>query len=125
MDKVPFVDLKAQHASIGIVVTPVTSQLSRLFKLPVSTGLLVQGVEKASGAAKAGLKVGTTKVIVGGVSYWIGGDIIVGLDGRPTTTFEQLRDGVSRHKPGDTVKLELYRGGSKKTVTVTLGQEHR
>ena len=115
---------KAQHASIGITITPVTPQLAHLFKLPVSSGLLIQGIQKQSGAAKAGLKSGTSKVIVGGVSYSIGGDIIVGFDGQSITTYEQLRDGISRHKPGDKVTLSIYRGGSKKTVTVTLGEEH-
>jgi S1-C subfamily serine protease len=113
---------KAQHASIGVTVAPVTSQLSQLFKLPVSTGLIIQAIEKGSGADKAGLKVGQTKVIVGGVSYEIGGDIIVGLDGRPITSYEELRDRISQHTPGDKVKLEIYRDGSKKTVTVTLGK---
>ena len=115
---------KAQHASIGITIVPLTSQLAKLFKLPVSTGLLIQGIQAKSGAEKAGLKTGQTKVIVGGVSYTIGGDIIVGLDGRPISTYEQLRDGISQRTPGDKVKLEIYRSGSKKTVTVTLGEEH-
>jgi S1-C subfamily serine protease len=115
---------KAQHASIGITIAPLTAQLSRLFKLPVSTGLLIQGIQKESGADKAGLRTGATKVIVGGVSYRIGGDIIVGLDGHPIANYEQLRDAISQHTPGDKVKLDLYRGSSKKTVTVTLGEEH-
>jgi len=115
---------KARHASIGITIAPVTSQLSRLFKLPVSSGLLIQEIQKGGGADKAGLKAGAAKVIVGGVSYRIGGDIIVGIDGRPITGYEQLRDAVSQHVPGDKVKLEIYRGDSKKTVTVTLGEEH-
>jgi S1-C subfamily serine protease len=116
---------KAEHASIGITVAPLTAQLGQLFKLPVTDGLLIQGIEKGSGADKAGLRNGSTKVIVGGVSYTIGGDIIVGLDGRAVTTYDQLRDLVSQHKPGDKVKLDLYRGGSKKTVTVTLGEGHQ
>jgi S1-C subfamily serine protease len=115
---------KAEHASIGITVVPLTSQLSQLFKLPVSSGLLIQDIQKGSGADKAHLKNGAAKVIVGGVSYRIGGDIIVGLDGRPIADYEQLRDAISQRKPGDKVKLEIYRGGSKKSVTVTLGEEH-
>ncbi len=49
---------KAQHASIGITIVPLTSQLAQLFKLPVSTGLLIQGIQASSGADKAGLKTG-------------------------------------------------------------------
>ena len=38
------------------------------------------------------------------------------------TTYQQLRDAISQRKPGDKLKLEIYRNGSKKTVTATLGQ---
>jgi S1-C subfamily serine protease len=111
-----------EHAFVGVSSLPVTPQLARLFKLPVEQGLLVQSIDKNSAADKAGIRVGKSKVIVGGVSYVIGGDIIVGFNGLPISTYEQLRDAISRLKPGDKAKIELYRDGSKKTVTVTLGQ---
>ena len=113
---------KVEHAFVGVSSLPVTPQLARLFKLPVEQGLLVQSIDKGSAADKAGIKVGKSKVIVGGVSYVIGGDIIVGFNGLPISTYEQLRDAISQLKPGDKAKIELYRDGSKKTVTVTLGQ---
>jgi putative serine protease PepD len=116
---------KAEHAFLGIEAAVVTPQLSHLFKLPAEAGLLVQFVDKSSGADKAGLKAGQTKVVVGGVSYAIGGDIIVGFDGSRISNYEQLRDAIARKKPGDKVKLEIYRSGGKKTVTVTLGQAPR
>jgi S1-C subfamily serine protease len=116
---------KAEHAFLGVSTFPLTSQLAQLFKLPTEQGMLVQTIQKGTGADKAGIKAGKTKVIVGGVSYAIGGDIITALDGHPTTTYEQLREAVSQRKPGDKVKLEIYRDGSKKTVTVTLGKDTR
>jgi len=116
---------KAEHALLGVSTFPITKQLAQLFKLPTEQGMLVQSIQKGSGADKAGIKAGQTKVIVGGVSYAIGGDIITALDGKPTTTYEQLRDAVSQQKPGDKVKLEIYRDGSQKSVTVTLGKDTR
>jgi S1-C subfamily serine protease len=116
---------KAEHALLGVSTFPITKQLAQLFKLPTEQGMLVQSIQKGSGADKAGVKAGHTKVIVGGVSYAIGGDIITALDGKPTMTYEQLRDAVSQQKPGDKVKLEIYRDGSKKSVTVTLGKDTR
>ena len=115
----------AEHALLGVSTFPLTAQLAQLFKLPTEQGMLVQTIQKGSGADKAGLKAGKTKVIVGGVSYAIGGDIIVKVDGASTTTYEQLRDAISEKKPGDKIKLEIYRDGSKKTVTVTLGKDTR
>ena len=37
-------------------------------------------------------------------------------------TFEQLRDAIARKQPGDTIKLEVVRNGSRKSVSVKLGQ---
>ena len=64
-------------------------------------------------------------MIVGGDSYTIGGDIITGSTASRSTTYEQLRDAVSQQKPGDKLKIEIYRDSSKKTVTVTLGKDIR
>ena len=116
---------RAEHAFLGVGTDVVTPQLSRLFKLPTDHGLLVRVVDKGTGADKAGLRAGRTNVVVGGQSYVIGGDIIVGIDGQKITSYEQLRDAISQKKPRDKVKLEIYRGSSNKTVSVTLGQTPR
>ena len=113
---------KVRHAFLGLDAAPLTPQLVQLFHLPVSNGLLIQDVQSGSGADRAGLRAGKTAVVVQGQSYQVGGDIIVSVDGNPVTTYEQLRDAISRKKPGDKLKLEIYRSGSKKTVTATLGQ---
>jgi S1-C subfamily serine protease len=113
---------KVLHAFLGLDALPVTSTLAQLFHLPASNGLLIQHVQKGTGADKAGLNGGKTAVVVQGESYQIGGDIITAVDGTPVATDDQLRDLVSQHKPGDKLKLTIYHGGSKKTVTATLGQ---
>ncbi len=113
---------KAEHAFLGLDAAPVTPQLAKLFHLPSSSGLLIQDVTVGSGADKAGLREGKTTVVVQGESYQVGGDLIVAIDGTPVSTYQQLRDAISRRKPGDKLKLEIYRNGSKKTVTATLGQ---
>jgi len=110
---------KAQHAFLGVSALPITSQVAQLFHLPTTKGLLVQQV---SGAAKsAGIKGGTTSVVVSGESYWVGGDIITKIDGSPVTTYQQLVTAILTHKPGDKLSIELWHKNAKKTVTVTLG----
>jgi S1-C subfamily serine protease len=112
---------KAQHAFLGVSAAAVTPQLQKLFNLPTSHGLLVRDVAKGSGAAKAGIKGGTTSVVVGGESYKVGGDIITKVDGQPVGTYDQLFSAVQRKHPGDTLKIELYHDSSKRTVTAKLG----
>jgi S1-C subfamily serine protease len=112
---------KVAHAFLGVSTLPVTKQLSRLFKLPPK-GLLVTTVDPGSGADKAGIRPGKTNVVVGGFSYAIGGDVITAVDGSPVAQFEQLREAVAQKKPGDKVKLDVFRDGDSRSVTVTLGQ---
>jgi S1-C subfamily serine protease len=114
---------KAEHPFIGISVDPISPQLAKLFGLPAQHGLLIRAVDPGSGAAKAGLKAGTTSVIVQGTSYRLGGDIIVAVNGSPVSTFEQLRSALSSLKPGDKLHLDIYRNDKRKSVTVTLGSK--
>ncbi len=113
---------KVQHAFLGVSSAPVTAQLKRLFHLPTAEGLLVQTIDPASGAAKAGIAAGRTRVVVGGESYQVGGDIIVSVDGQQVSTPQKLYEVISQHKPGEHVRIVLFHHGTKKTVTATLGQ---
>jgi S1-C subfamily serine protease len=112
---------KAQHAFLGVSAAAVTPQLKKLFNLPTANGLLVREVTKGSGADKAGIKGGTTSVVVQGESYMVGGDIITSVDGKPVTSVDQLFAVVQQKHPGDTLKIELYRDNSKRTVDAKLG----
>ena len=55
----------------------------------------------------------------------MGGDIIVQADGTPTPNSNKLSEVLANHKPGDTIKLVVYRGGGKvkKTIEVKLGRQ--
>ena len=112
---------KVLHAFLGVETEPITAQLAKLYHLP-SSGLIIRSVVPGGPAAKAGVVGGSTNVVVDGESYRLGGDVIVGVDGASVSAFEQLRDAVARKKPGDKVKLEVIRNGSRKSITATLGQ---
>jgi S1-C subfamily serine protease len=112
---------QAQHAYLGLSAAAVTPQLKKLFNLPTAQGLLVQQVDKGTAAAKAGIRAGSTQVVVEGESYSVGGDIITKVDGRPVVDFDQLSAVVQQKHPGDTMKIELWRDGSQRTVTAKLG----
>jgi S1-C subfamily serine protease len=114
---------RVDRAFIGITATAITRDLARVFRLPVSKGLLVQSVQPRSGAAAAGLKAGTTQVVLAGESYDLGGDIIVSADGTPVANLDRLRDVVATKKPGEDLRLVVYRGNKRTTITVTLGRQ--
>jgi S1-C subfamily serine protease len=114
---------KVDHAAIGIYAQAITPDVAEAFRLPVKKGVLVEEVRPGSGAAKAGIKAGTTQETVAGESYTLGGDIIVSANGRPVEDLASLRDVVSELEPGATITLEVYRGDVKTTIEVKLGRQ--
>jgi S1-C subfamily serine protease len=112
---------KVEHAYLGLTAVPVTRSVATIYNLPSNRGLLVQAVVGGSAASKAGLRPGSTAVVVAGESYRLGGDIIVAADGVPTLDETELRDVLEGLAPGDRLALEIWRSNRKETVFVTLG----
>ena len=108
---------------IGVTLRPLTERLARLFRLPVQEGLLVEAVQPGSGAARAGLRGGTSEVVVAGESYTLGGDVIARIDGVRVQTLEALRTLLAKRKPGDRIELDVFRGMTSLTLTVKLGRQ--
>jgi S1-C subfamily serine protease len=111
------------HPFLGIDARAITSTVARLFRLPTARGLLVGTVCAATGAAKAGLRGATEQVTLGGDTWPLGGDIVVKVDGAPVRSVDALRTAIAGKKPGDTVRLDIYRGNATKTLEVTLGRQ--
>jgi S1-C subfamily serine protease len=114
---------KVEHSFLGIEVKQIDPSIARIFHLPVQHGLMVAHVVPGSGAAKAGLRGGTSSVTVDGETWRAGGDIVVKADGQPVASIDRLRDLIAEKKPGDSVKLELYRGSQQLTINVKLGRQ--
>jgi len=79
---------------------------AKYYNAPV--GLLVAQVTPFSGAYKAGIQRG---------------DIITKFDGKAVKTVAELNELKNKFKPGDTVKVEIYRDGETITLNVTLSEE--
>jgi S1-C subfamily serine protease len=110
-----------QRAYLGITGLTIDRSLDRL-NLNSSDGVLVQSVQPGSPAAKAGLKGGQTQANLDGSDIALGGDIIKKIDGRNVKSMDDVSSTVDAKKPGDSVTLEVLRGGQTKTLTIKLGQ---
>jgi S1-C subfamily serine protease len=108
---------RVQHAYIGITTAPVAGATASDLNLPSDHGALVQAVEPGSPASKAGLRAGRTRTTDGLIA---GGDLIVGVDGKPVRRPEDIAAAIGDDKPGKRIAIEFYRGRAKRTVTVTL-----
>ena len=54
--------------------------------------------------------------MLAGESYNLGGDIIVQADKSPVASLDRLRDVVATKKPGDKLRLVVYRNGKRTIV---------
>ena len=113
---------KVEHAYLGVLTQPIDEVLARTYRLPVEQGVIIVEVVPGSPADDAGLKDGDRQVIFGGTSYVLGGDIVTAADGEQVASPDDLRRLVAEKDPGDAMTLDIRRGESKRTVSVTLGR---
>ncbi len=112
---------KVEHAYLGIEGGSVTPELAKALNLPTDHGVLVASVAKGGPAAKAGIKGGNTSATIEGAEVTLGGDIIVKLEGNSISNMEDLVKVIEGKQPGDELEVTVLRGGSEKTIKVTLG----
>jgi S1-C subfamily serine protease len=110
------------HPSLGIGAADVTYQLAHVTGSNVTYGVLVESVTSGGAAQKAGILGGNRSVTVEGVSYQIGGDIIVSVDGSKVVDSDALGSYLVENAiAGQTVQLGIVRNGQLMTVSVVLG----
>jgi S1-C subfamily serine protease len=89
--------------------------------LTQDTGAYVSDVVAGGPADQAGIKAGTQPTSIQNLNA--GGDLIVAIDGRPVSQFDDLLAYLIENKsPGDKVVLSVLRGTQKQDITVTLGK---
>jgi S1-C subfamily serine protease len=96
----------------GIGVTLASDRIARRLDIK---GLLVVNVRPGSSAAKAGIR--ETRQVRGQI---ILGDIILGVDGVPVESYDDLRNELDRHGIGDEVTLIILRDEEHAEVKVRL-----
>ncbi|MGM3163102.1 serine endoprotease DegQ [Dickeya undicola] len=96
---------EVKRGLLGIKGSEMTSEIAKAFKVDAQRGAFVSEVIPKSAAAKAGIKAG---------------DVLVSLDGKPISSFAELRAKIGTTAPGKTVRIGLLRDGKQQEVSVVL-----
>jgi S1-C subfamily serine protease len=108
----------------GIQLDPVQlwPQLVRYARLSVDEGVLVSAVQEGGNAEAAGLRGGdlSDPIRAGNDVIYLGGDVIIEVNGTPTATLSHLWEALEDTRPGDQVSVVYIRNGRQRETTVTL-----
>lgn len=107
---------EVRRPKLGASTMSVASLLDQGARLPVESGLLIRSVTQGSPAAASGLK-GLSQANDGSILL---GDIIESIDGEKLTTNDDLYRLLDKKQIGDTIQIEVFRGGKRVTVPLKL-----
>ena len=96
-----------ERGYLGIRIQPVTDDLADALGLDRNNGEFVQSVEPDGAADRAGIRAG---------------DVVVEVNNRQVTADQTLSYLIANTPPGSRIPIELYRDGSRRTVTATVGR---
>ncbi|MBN2317830.1 MAG: trypsin-like peptidase domain-containing protein [Acidobacteria bacterium] len=111
--------------SFGADGYSIYKELAYDLDLPVDSGLLVARVYPGGSAEKAGIRGADKIVRLFNERILAGGDIITEIEGRPVSSWDELRLILEPKRPGDIVEVTLYRDGAEMTKSVTLLEPSR
>ncbi|MCB1998939.1 MAG: DegQ family serine endoprotease, partial [Rhodoferax sp.] len=98
---------RVSRGRIGVQIDQVTKDVAEAIGMAKPSGALVRGVEAGSPADKAGIEAG---------------DIIIRFDGKSIDRHSDLPRLVGNIKPGTRSNLTVFRRGSTKELTITVGE---
>jgi S1-C subfamily serine protease len=110
------------YAYVGVTTTNLTPTLANRFKLPVTHGAVVNDVRANSPAARAGIKAAERDEQFNGLSFPVGGDVIVAIDGQTVESADDVVRLVTELEPGNVAVFTVYRAGDRKRVAIRLGE---
>ncbi|WP_319562386.1 trypsin-like peptidase domain-containing protein [Marispirochaeta sp.] len=109
---------------IDVVPVQLDRNIVRYGKLTVEKGILVSKTVKGGAAEKAGIRGGdqTNPIRYGRSILYLGGDILVEVDGDRTETISDLLGALEDNRPGEVIDVVAYRGRQKRSFQVELSE---
>lgn len=98
---------RVRRGAIGVNAQTITPALAIGLGLTQSWGVVIGDVYPDSPADRAGLQIG---------------DVVLTLDDKVMENGRQFDVNIYRHRPGETIAVEIVRSGSRRRVSVAVGE---
>ncbi|MFK7843720.1 MAG: trypsin-like peptidase domain-containing protein [Rhodothermales bacterium] len=100
---------EVKRGYLGVTINPIDAQSAQRFGLDRIAGVHLREISPGSAAAKAGLEAD---------------DVVLTIDGKEVDEPNELQRAVAIHRPGDRLKLEIWRDNALRVFYVELfGEE--
>ena len=110
---------------LGMQGRAVDQRLSSIVRIPLVPGYLVEVVYDGSPADRAGIRGGSTSIILQGDEYLLGGDIVTAINGQPVRNHQDYITRVNTLKPGQRVRVVVMREGQQRELVLTVAERPR
>ncbi len=112
---------KVLRPTLGIRGLSIGPDIANQMGLPAVYGVLVERILPGGPADHAGIHGGTQQAYLGNTPIYIGGDLIVAIDGDQVTNDRDIAEIMDGHQAGQTVTVTIYRGQKRMDIKVVLG----
>jgi S1-C subfamily serine protease len=114
---------KVLRPTLGIVSLPIGPDLANQMGLPADSGVLIERVLPGGAADRAGLRGGSQKAYLGNTPIYVGGDLIVAVNGEQVADAQDLSEIMDSLKSGERITVTIFRGQKRMDIPVVLGTE--
>jgi S1-C subfamily serine protease len=112
---------KVLRPTLGIRGLPIGPDIANQLGLPAVPGVLVERTLPGGPADHAGIHGGKQKAYLGNTPIFIGGDLIVAIDGDHVTNDQDIAEIMDGHQAGQMVTVTIYRDQKRMDIKVVLG----
>ena len=114
---------KVARPWLGITGIPLSPGIAKGLGLEIRHGVLVVRVVQGGPAHQAGIRGGNREVIIGGMRFSLGGDIITAMDNREISDIKQMLNLVNKRKVGEKILLTIIRDDRPMELEVLLTEK--
>lgn len=114
---------KVLRPTLGIQSLSIGPDLADQMGLPADYGVLIERVLPGGPADRAGLRGGSQKAYLGNTLIYVGGDLIVAINGEQVTNAQDISEIMDGHKSGEKITITIFRGQKRMDISVVLGTE--
>ncbi len=98
-----------QRGYLGVMINNVNGDMAEELDLDITEGVYVSDLVSGGSAEKSGI---------------VRGDVILEINRKLVKSSSELQEAIGRKRPGDKVKVTIYRNGKEKVLDVILRDEN-